>query len=210
MNRIDTWLLRSLVVLLLLLIGLSCYLLWRTSMIALRVEESVVAVSADVKEVTQSAARISRQMADVTERLARIEEKTEDAVGLKDLETAMGTLADVRNEKYEDPKQLSPEAQAEIDHLLKSIRTSGLVFICGSEHLQASVFYVHLWVKFKYHRKIVGSAEDFIQKVATKTISEHRYRVVSKDGKTTDLADWLKDQLSEYRKAEPHNVEKSR
>lgn len=200
MNRIDTFLLRALLVLLLLLTGSASYLLWRTSMIALRLEEAVVAISADVQQVTESAARISRQMADVTERLARIEEKTEDAVGLQDLETAIDTLADVRNEKYEDPKQLSPEAKAEIEHLLKSIRSSGRVFICGSEHLKATVFYMHLWVKYKYHRKVVGSAEDFIQKVATQTISGHRYRVVVADGKTIDLSEWLENRLKERRK----------
>jgi hypothetical protein len=200
-NRIDTWLLRALVVLLLLLVGLLCYLLWRTSMIALRVEEAVVAVSTDVQAVTDSAARISRQMADLTERLARIEQKTEDAVGLQDLETALGTLADVRDEKYADPKLLTAAAAAEIDHLLKSIRSSDLAFICGSEHLKGTIFYMHLWVKYKYHRKILCSAEDFIQKVATQTISGHRYRVVLKGGKTVDLSDWLTEKLKEYRKA---------
>ena len=55
-----------------------------------------------------------------------------------------------------------------------------------------------IWPPFK---KTLASADEFIDKAATETISGYKYRVAFADGTSVDLATWLRQQLVEQRKA---------
>jgi cell division protein FtsB len=195
----DAWLRRLPLALLSVLLALICLLLWRVASVVYRVEESVVAVSKDVQAVTAAAANISKHVDDLVERMTRLEEKTERAVGMDDLEAALDSLGNLRHEKLEGPVNLSPEGEKEIGCLLSQVRSSGLQFIESGKVRSSGYFYLHLYAKYRFYKSTIGSAEDFIAKVATESIAGHPYYVIGKDSKRVELGTWLKGALVKMR-----------
>ena len=206
MTQTDSWLRRLPLLGVVVLLGFACYLLWRMSMVLYRIEESVVSVSADVQNVTRSASNIAARVDELVQRTARLEEKAEWAAGVDDLEAALDALAEVRREKQDGPVPITPQAEKEIKHLLRCIRSSGLEFVSAGKVRSAYSFYLHLYAKYLYYRKTVGSAEDFIAKVAIESIAGHPYFAIPKDGKRVELKTWLADLLKRAR--EPGALDK--
>ena len=89
----------------------------------------------------------------------------------------------------------SPDTEREIKHLLAHIRESKHRFVYSDENKGGTRFYLQLYAKYKAYNKAVGSAEDFIDKVATKTIAGQPYQVVVGPDKRVALNDWLSEEL---------------
>ncbi|MCY3020251.1 MAG: DUF5329 family protein [Planctomycetota bacterium] len=209
-TRVDSWLRRLPLLGVAVLLCLACYLLWRMSMVLYRIEESVVAVSADLQSVTRSASNIAQRVDELVQRTARLEEKAERAAGVDDLEAALDSLAEVRREKQDGPVTLPPQSEKEIKRLLACIRSSGLEFVSAGRVRSAYQFYLHLYAKYVYYKKTVGSAEDFIAKVATESIAGHPYHVMQKDGTRVELKTWLSEELKRAREPGPLDKEDGR
>jgi len=92
-----------------------------------------------------------------------------------------------------------------VEFLLDAIATSPLTFIRnGSKHSGADASQ-HIRSKYDYFQKDIATAEQFIEKAATKSeLSGKLYLVRFEDGKEVTLADWLTSKLVEWRAARPH------
>ena len=92
------------------------------------------------------------------------------------------------------------DVAAVIEHLLTRIAESGLTFIRnGHEHTAAEAA-AHIRRKYEHYRDEIETPEEFIDKAATKSeLSGKPYLVKLPDGTTRRAADWLRDELAEYR-----------
>jgi hypothetical protein len=179
----------------------SCWLLWRISMVAFQMEQAFVGLSGDVKQVTTSAAQIANHLQSLDNRVRVIEEKAADAIHLDDIDHLLDEVAVLRGEAVGDRGAPAQEADREIKHLLSHVRRSDHRFVYSNEDRSGTRFYLQLYAKYKLYDTVTGSAEDFIAKVATKTVGGNPYQVVIRPDKTVNLSDWLSEELRGYREA---------
>jgi hypothetical protein len=104
------------------------------------------------------------------------------------------------------PAELSPVAQAEINHLLDYVeKSSGCQFGRNDKwYDDTKAVREHLETKLRYFRDKgrIKSADDFIQWAGTKSeISGKPYLVRCEGGPEVPLGAWLTDELVHYRKA---------
>jgi hypothetical protein len=93
-------------------------------------------------------------------------------------------------------------AQAEIVALLSAVGSSGCTFIRNDEPGTASAARDHLERKYRYVRKKLESAEDFIERVASKSSMSGRPYLVECPGKPQQRTrDWLLERLVEIRRS---------
>ena len=96
--------------------------------------------------------------------------------------------------------ELDEAAQAEIEALLTAIGTSGCTFIRNNEPGDAAGARAHLERKYRYARKKLDSAEDFIERVASQSSMTGRPYLVECRGKSQQPArEWLFGRLAEIR-----------
>ncbi|WP_447748728.1 DUF5329 domain-containing protein [Pseudomonas nicosulfuronedens] len=95
------------------------------------------------------------------------------------------------------------KAQQEITQLLNFVEHSGCQFIRNGSEYPATEARAHLQKKLDYleNKDMVSSAEDFIERAATKSsMSGQRYQVDCPAGKQ-DSSVWLGDELKRLRQA---------
>jgi hypothetical protein len=101
---------------------------------------------------------------------------------------------------------LPPQAAAEIEHLLKHIRTAPCRFNRNGTWHEADEAAEHIDRKYRYllrHDRI-DSAEDFIRQAATaSSISGRAYLVQCRSDTVQETANWLTGILAELRQHEP-------
>jgi len=93
-------------------------------------------------------------------------------------------------------------ALTEIEYLLQYIETSGCSFYRNGTWYDGPHAQAHLRTKYDYlsGRNLIGSAEDFIDKAATKSsLSGTPYRIRCNDGMEVDSGPWLHQLLARYR-----------
>jgi hypothetical protein len=200
-DTIGTWLKRLALVAVIALLACSSWFVWRISMVAQQVESAIVAVSADVKKMSSTGAQISDHLQQLDGRLKRIEDKAADAMNLDELEHLLVEVNSIRDAGPSIAGGPSANAEREIKHLLRQIRDSPHRFVYSDENKGGLRFYIQLYAKYKAYDNILGSAEDFIDKVGTKTIAGQPYRVVISDNETVTLDNWLTEELKQYRSA---------
>ncbi|MEP9315722.1 DUF5329 domain-containing protein [Pseudomonas sp. LABIM340] len=99
---------------------------------------------------------------------------------------------------------MDAKAQQEISQLLDFVEHSGCQFIRNGSEYPAPEARAHLQKKLDYleNKDMVSSAEDFIERAATKSsMSGQRYQVDCPAGKQ-DSSAWLGDELNRLR--QPH------
>lgn len=90
---------------------------------------------------------------------------------------------------------------AEVQFLLNFVSDSGCVFTRnGSDHDAADAA-DHLRLKYSRGKRYVGSAEQFIDRLASESSWTGNIYTVSCDGHTEPSGDWLHRALDEHRKA---------
>jgi hypothetical protein len=102
------------------------------------------------------------------------------------------------------PASAEPDeaAQAEIAALLTAVGSSGCTFIRNDEPGTASAARAHLERKYRYARKKLESAEDFIERVASKSSMTGRPYLVECPGKPQQgTREWLFERLVEIRRS---------
>ena len=91
---------------------------------------------------------------------------------------------------------------AEVQYLLRFVENSGCIFTRnGSDHAAADAA-DHLRLKYDRGGKYVGSAEQFIDRLATESSWTGRDYTVTCGGHTEPSADWLHRALEAHRQAE--------
>ena len=97
-----------------------------------------------------------------------------------------------------------PEQQAEVDHLLATLKTSDCVMIRNGKKHDGDEAADHVRRKYDHYRDKIGSTEDFIAYPATKSlISGRAYRVQCPGEESQPSADWLLAELEAYRATKP-------
>jgi hypothetical protein len=95
-----------------------------------------------------------------------------------------------------------PEAQLEVMSLLKFVQESNCEFNRNNTWHNGKEARAHLEMKYDslVKRNVVGKAEDFIEKAASKSsLSGQDYQIRCPDGKTIPSAQWLSEELSRFR-----------
>ena len=95
-----------------------------------------------------------------------------------------------------------PAAQVEIDYLLAHVGASGCEFYRNGSWYDGSRAQAHLRAKYDYlaARNLVRSAEDFIDKAATKSsLSGQPYQIRCAGYAAVASNQWLRDALARYR-----------
>ncbi len=91
-------------------------------------------------------------------------------------------------------------AQAEIEYLLGFVGMSGCQFYRNGTWNDATAAQAHLRYKYEVLSSRIKSAEDFIDKAATKSsLSGQAYAIGCGDGSTMSSSQWLLDALARYR-----------
>ena len=171
-------LLTVVLVLVVLLLGTMCFMSWR---------------------VARTATRILDQVDRVVDRVESLERRLDAVVSVDEVESILEEVAKLRSGAGAESLALKPEAEAEVKYLLRCVRRSGLTFEYSGKAHSATRFYLQLLAKHKAYEKTLTSAEDFIEKVATKTIAGNTYHVRIEDGGRQGLAAWLLEALRERR-----------
>ncbi|MDH1010916.1 DUF5329 domain-containing protein [Pseudomonas nicosulfuronedens] len=99
---------------------------------------------------------------------------------------------------------IDAKAQQEISQLLGFVEHSGCQFIRNGSEYPAAEARKHLQKKLDYleNKDLVSSAEDFIERAATKSsMSGQRYQVDCPTGKQ-DASTWLRDELKRLREGQ--------
>lgn len=92
------------------------------------------------------------------------------------------------------------KSQIEIDHLLNYIKKSDVTFIRNGDEHNAEAAAKHIQSKFEKYKKKIKSAEDFIEKCATKSeMSGNSYEIKLKDGSKVETSKWLLAELKSLR-----------
>jgi hypothetical protein len=98
-------------------------------------------------------------------------------------------------------------AQAEINYLLEFVAQSGCDFYRNGSWYEAKKAQAHLRQKseFLMARGQINTAEDFIEKVATKSsLSGQAYQVRCAGAEAQTTAQWLLSELAHYREQARH------
>jgi uncharacterized coiled-coil protein SlyX len=197
-DAIGTWLKRLALAAVVALLAVSAWCVWRISMVVAQTESAIVAISADVKQMSSSGAQISAHLENLDTRLQSLEQKAAEAMNLDELGNMLDEIDTIRNSP-QSASAASPDTEREIKHLLAHVRGSKHRFVYSDENKGGTRFYLQLYAKYKAYDNAIGSAEDFIDKVATKTIVGQPYQVVVSPDQTVALNDWLTEELKKYR-----------
>jgi len=198
-DSIGVWLKRSAWAVAILLLGFCCWFVWRISMVAFQAEAAIVAISADVQQMSSTGAQISEHLQKLDNRLQAIEAKAFDAMNIDEVESMINELDELRDGASTPGKPISPDAEREIKYLLSQIMQSKHRYVYSDENKGGTRFYFQLYAKYKTYKSTLASAEDFIDKVATSSIGGHPYQVVVSPDQTVALKDWLGEELKKYR-----------
>jgi hypothetical protein len=98
-----------------------------------------------------------------------------------------------------------PSENTEIEELLATIQTSGLVFIRNGEESDASTAADHLRNKWRIASPPIETAETFINRIASQSsVTGEPYYVKLADGSRVQAANWLRRQLQNIRENRKH------
>ena len=90
----------------------------------------------------------------------------------------------------------------EIDYLLTHLAESGCTFIRNGDEHEAKEARDHLEMKYNHARKRIKTAEDFINKIASKSSLSRKPYVVDCGDVQTLSKQWLEDALAAHRATE--------
>ena len=97
---------------------------------------------------------------------------------------------------------LAASQEVEIGYLLDAVESSGCRFVRNDITYSSWEFLGHLRSKMELNEELIGSAEEFIDKIATRSaVSEIPYVAIC-DGQLKITQDWFFDLLASYRSSE--------
>lgn len=195
----DRWLIRTLFLLTACLLAATCFLLYRLSMVAYRVETSITSISKDVQAVTSSAASLAEKVDRIVARLDAMEYQFKEELKIDQAKQFFDEVHEVRDLEKNNTGKLSESSKAEIQALLAEIKGSSLRFGHDGDEHSAYNYYVRLYGKYEAYKDALTSAEDFINRAGTKTVGGEPYYAILKSGEKQPLKDWLTERLKQLR-----------
>ncbi|HHJ18058.1 MAG TPA: hypothetical protein ENJ80_15355 [Gammaproteobacteria bacterium] len=94
-----------------------------------------------------------------------------------------------------------PRLEQTVQYLLDYVSGSGLRFIRNSKAHNGPEAAEHMKNKYEHFRDEITTAEDFIDRAASKSLVTGRpYLVIMENGTTVPTRDWLTGALADYRK----------
>lgn len=101
------------------------------------------------------------------------------------------------------PISMAGTAETEIQYLLKSVGQSECVFIRNGKSHDAMAAESHLRMKYGKARSRIGSSEQFIDRLASKSSwSGKPYFIECPDSERRPSRDWLAERLATHRQGE--------
>jgi len=99
------------------------------------------------------------------------------------------------------PAQAAPEsvAETEIQYLLKFVADSNCDFIRNGTSHESAEAADHLRLKYSRGRKYAGTAEQFIDRLASESSWTGKPYTINCGGRTEPVRDWLRRALADYR-----------
>jgi len=91
------------------------------------------------------------------------------------------------------------ETEQEVEHLLQFVASRGCIFVRNGDDHDAADAADHLRLKYSRGKRYVGSAEQFIDRLATESSWSGDPYTVTCEGKTQTSAQWLHRALAGYR-----------
>ena len=176
------------------LLLIACVFMIYLTLLVRQLTVTMDAMSEDLAQVMATTARVSRNVDRVEERLR---------VWYEDLDIA-GTATeavDVALSLGGEAVEVEPRAEDEIKWMLNQIGSSKAKFAYDDKERSALSFYARLYAKYKVYKKTLASAEDFIDKVASKSVTGKAYHVTEPGGERVELGEWLRAKLAGRRKA---------
>lgn len=170
---VETWLKRLVLIVTAALLCVLMLFVWRLAVLVQKLDQSVEALSSDVKNVTDMA--------------------TEIAGVLFNPGQLVGELAP------EEGPSANPVAAGEIGYLMDCIGQTDLRYEYGDDNRSAAWVQAKFWMKYRAFGSDIASAEDFIRKVASETHKNETYYVIEKNGNKIELSVFLTEALKKYR-----------
>ncbi len=98
------------------------------------------------------------------------------------------------------PMESRADTKIEIKHIIAYIENSKCTFIRNGKEYNTKEALVHIQTKYKYTKRWIKSAEDFIKYTATKSSMSGRPYTVRCDGLEILCVEWLSEELKRFRK----------
>ena len=99
-----------------------------------------------------------------------------------------------------DAAAASENSAAAIEYLLAYVAESKLTFIRNGQEHDSAAAAAHMRRKYEYHKAGIATPEDFIEKVASKSLQSGKpYLVRLPGGREALVGPWLRDVLKQRR-----------
>lgn len=174
------------------LLIVACVFMVYLTLLVRQLTVTIDAMSEHVAQVMATTARMSKHVDRVEERLRVLYEDL-------DIAGTATEAVDVALSLGGEAVEVEQRAEDEIKWLLGQIGSSKAKFAYDDKEKSSLSFYARLYAKYKVYRKTLASAEEFIDKVATKTITGKPYYVTEPGGERAELGEWLRAKLEARR-----------
>lgn len=198
-SAVSAWLRNLLMAALVLLLCVTSLLMYRMAVVVSRLENLVGSVSSDVKSVTSTVSDLSQDISDIRDDLSGLKDKAREAIPYEEARSIIEEAFAIGAAAEGDEAELSDEAEHEIKALLARLMSSGYESQCGDNKQSAATLYARLYGKLKLKKASIGSAEDFIEQVASQSMTGDIYYLLDAEGNEIVLSDWMRGQLAEVR-----------
>lgn len=96
------------------------------------------------------------------------------------------------------------DTSAEIEYLLTTMGQSECTFMRNGKEYDADDAEAHLRMKYRRGKRYAGTAEDFIDNLASRSsMSGKRYLIACDGDAPGESGAWLRERLAEYRNSKP-------
>jgi plasmid stability protein len=175
---------------------LTCALLVYLTVLVSQLSATLDKTSADLAQVLATSANVARHVDGLEGEFREIRK----ALMSDNARNFLTDAADLVKSIDDEAPATDARAAREIEALLRAVMTSGARFRAGGNEHTAVRMYGQLFAKYRVYRKLVGTPEQFIERVATRAIGGSAYEIITADG-ARPLADWLREKLAAMRKS---------
>ncbi|MHC5056901.1 MAG: DUF5329 family protein [Planctomycetota bacterium] len=174
---------------------IACVFMVYLTFLVRRLTVTIEVMSEDLAQVMATTARVAE---DVDRVEARIQTWYKSFGGAK-VAGAVDELARMARGLTGETVDRSAAASEEVAYLISQVRTSKAKFEYAGREQSGMSLYARLYAKYKAYGNAITSAEDFIDKVASKSITGKAYHVTEPGGEKVELGRWLRAKLAAKR-----------
>jgi hypothetical protein len=177
------------------LLLIACVFMIYLTLLVRRLTVTMEVMSEDLAQVMATTARVAEDVDRVEERI----QTWYKSFGGNKVVGVVDGLARVARGLTGEAADSSASANEEIAYLLSQVRTSKAKFEYAGREQSAMSLYARLYAKYKAYGEAIASAEDFIDRVASKSMAGKAYHVTEPGGEKVELGRWLRAKLEAKR-----------